>query len=84
MVIASGYANLVHKVSASLQGTALERPFRARLQAFCSSITAVTTDMGVEFGMAEFQCQDVHKLLPPWQQEFSFASDMTEASGMGT
>ena len=79
--IASGYANLVHKVSASLQGAALERPFQIRFQAFCSSIAAVATDMGVEFGMADLQCSDVSTLLPPWQHELVLDSDMTEANG---
>jgi len=77
-VIASGYQGLVHKIAATVQGAAMERPDFAKLQRHHDTFMALTTDMGTEFGMAEFQCSSIRQLLPPWQGWQKFAADMAE------
>lgn len=76
MVIATGFSNLVHKVSASLQGAAYVRPDVQALCRFCDSFVSMTTDMGVEFGMGDFKCGAIGDLLPPWHRILGMVPDM--------
>ncbi len=80
MVIASGYAGLVHKLSASIQGAALARPTLESLLGFCDSFVSMTTDMGTEMGMGDFRAAKLSDVLPPWLQEGlePFSPDMAE------
>ena len=66
VVLASGFQGLVHKLAATMHAYMLGRAGVAQLCAFLDTFFAWTTDLGVEFGYADFKVQSIESLLPPW------------------
>jgi hypothetical protein len=66
VVVASGFQSLVHKISATLHCFYLARPVLERLAAFLDTFVSFTTDMGCEFGFADFRATNLRDLLSPW------------------
>ena len=84
VVVASGFLSLVHKLAATVQAFALGRCTLSRLPDYMDTFVAWTTDMGTEFGFAEFRTDDVFSLLPPWVNTAGAAADdvdMEEVAG---
>jgi len=75
VVVASGFLSLVHKLAATVQAFALGRCTLSRLPDYMDTFVAWTTDMGTEFGFAEFRTDDVFSLLPPWVNTAGAAAD---------
>ena len=59
---------------------ALGRPDRRRLCRFVDSFVSDATDMGVEAGFADFQCQSIRSLLAPWMEVGSMGLDVAGAA----
>ncbi len=61
-----GHQSLEHKVAALLYSFWAETGFPEPLASYLSSFASCTTDMGVEFGINEFQSVNLNTLVPPW------------------
>ena len=66
MALARGCSNITHKIAALLHALWMETgSLRVMRRVFANSISA-TTDMGTEFGAADFRVDDYYSLLPSW------------------
>ena len=50
------------------------------LRRFVDSFASYTTDMGVEAGFADIQCQSIRSLLAPWMELDSMGLDVADAA----
>ena len=55
VLLGSGSSKLVHKFSATLHSIFLETGSISSLQRFCAELCTTTTDLGVEFNLANFK-----------------------------
>ena len=78
VVIASGYANLSHKVSACLHAFMLHCGSVEAMQQHVDSFLTWTTDMGTESGFSEYRCSNVSTLLPAWWRAPALENDLEE------
>ena len=77
VALASGFAGLVH--TSQLVVLCFGSP-RRRLCRFVDTFVSYTTDMGVEAGFADFQCQSIRSLLAPWMEVGSMGLDVAGAA----
>lgn len=59
-------SSLEHKVGAFVHALTLEMGGLQGLQQWLSELVSVTSDMGTELGMAEFNMLELAHILPPW------------------
>ena len=79
VAIASGFAGLVQTCQLVLLCSGSPRQAARLLCRFVDSFVSYTTDMGVEAGFADFQCQSMRSLLAPWM-EYSIGLDVADAA----
>lgn len=66
VVLGSGRSGLDHKTSAFAYQLYLETLSAVRFRDMLGSIRSITTDLGVEIGIAEWRTETARSLLPPW------------------
>eukprot|EP00974_Lingulodinium_polyedra_P021547 2082016-Lingulodinium_polyedra.AAC.1 len=64
--VTSGMRQLARKVSAMLWSMALQMPSRHSLELFLRSFVPMTSNFGVEIGIANFEVQNIDAFLPRW------------------
>ena len=79
VAIASGFAGLVHTCQLVLLCSGSPRQAARLLCRFVDSFVSYTTDMGVEAGFADFQCQSMRSLQAPWM-EYSIGLYVADAA----
>ena len=62
--VTSGMRALPHKVSALVWSWSLQVADVAALESFCNSFQSMTSDSGVELGVADFRAQSLRSLFP--------------------
>jgi hypothetical protein len=78
VALGSGRASLVNKVAALIHAFWLLSGW-AMLQSLLSNVVSITTDLGTECKLADFECADIRKLQPRWIVDAEMVDDTGES-----